>query len=84
MPESHRTWCNVSLSALRSNLRTLQRTASRGTRVLAVVKDNADACLVRQSEILSRPTVWTTDSDFTIYRRHRRLLIPLLTPKSSP
>jgi len=44
----------------------------------------ADACLVRQSEILSRPTVWTTDSDFTIYRRHRRLLIPLLTPKSSP
>jgi len=41
MPDSHRTWCNVSLSALRSNLRTLQRTASRGTRVLAVVKDNA-------------------------------------------
>ena len=36
-----RTWCNVSLSALRANLRTLRSAAPRGTRILAVVKDNA-------------------------------------------
>jgi alanine racemase len=36
-----RTWCTISLPALRANLRTLRRAAPRGTRVLAVVKDNA-------------------------------------------
>ncbi len=40
----------------------------------------ADACVVRMSELHSRAKVWTTDSDFTIYRRHRRSLIPLITP----
>ncbi len=41
MPASLRTWCTVSLPALRANLRTLRHVAPRGTRVLAVVKDNA-------------------------------------------
>ena len=41
MPTPLRTWCTVSFSALRSNLRTLRRTTPKGTRVLAVVKDNA-------------------------------------------
>ena len=41
MPDSHRSWCTISLAALRSNLRTLRRAAPPGTRVLAVVKDNA-------------------------------------------
>jgi predicted nucleic acid-binding protein len=41
-----------------------------------------DACVVRMTEILARPLVWTTDSDFTIYRRHGRTLIPVLTPFS--
>ena len=41
MPAPFRTWCTVSFSALRSNLRTLRRSAPRGTRILAVVKDNA-------------------------------------------
>jgi predicted nucleic acid-binding protein len=40
----------------------------------------ADACVVRMSELHNRAKVWTTDSDFTIYRRHRRSLIPLITP----
>lgn len=40
----------------------------------------ADACLVRLSELHPRAEVWTTDSDFTIYRRHRRSPIPLLMP----
>ena len=41
MSLSHRVWCVVSLSALRSNLRTLRSCSPRGTRILAVVKDNA-------------------------------------------
>jgi predicted nucleic acid-binding protein len=40
----------------------------------------ADACLVRMAEIHERSTVMTTDSDFRIFRRHRRQLIPLLAP----
>jgi predicted nucleic acid-binding protein len=40
----------------------------------------ADACVVRMSELHARAKVWTTDSDFTIYRRNRRGLIPLIMP----
>lgn len=40
----------------------------------------ADACLVRLSELHERCTVWTIDSDFTIYRRNGRRPIPLLIP----
>jgi predicted nucleic acid-binding protein len=40
----------------------------------------ADACLVRMSEILPDPVVVTTDSDFKIYRRHSRQVIPCLMP----
>lgn len=42
--------------------------------------DFADACLVRMTEILPEPKVWTTDSDFLVYRRHGRTSIPLLAP----
>ena len=41
----------------------------------------ADACLVRMSETLSNPTILTTDSDFHIYRRHGRQVIPCVTPR---
>lgn len=40
----------------------------------------ADACLVRMSEKHERCRVFTLDSDFEIYRRHRRRSIPLLIP----
>ncbi len=40
----------------------------------------ADACLVRMTELLSDATVLTTDSDFGIYRRHSRQIIPCITP----
>ena len=40
----------------------------------------ADACLVRLSEKYERCRVFTLDSDFRIYRRHRRRSIPLLIP----
>jgi predicted nucleic acid-binding protein len=41
----------------------------------------ADACLVRLTELVGAATVMTFDSDFRIYRRHRRLMIPLLAPE---
>lgn len=40
----------------------------------------ADACVVRMSELHVSAKVWTTDSDFTIYRRNRRSIIPLVAP----
>lgn len=40
----------------------------------------ADACLVRMSEMLGDTIVLTTDSDFRLYRRHSRQVIPCETP----
>jgi predicted nucleic acid-binding protein len=40
----------------------------------------ADACLVRMTETLSNPLLLTTDSDFRIYRRHGRQMVPCLLP----
>ena len=40
----------------------------------------ADGCLVRMSEILPDPVVITTDTDFRIYRRHGRLVVPCMLP----
>ena len=40
----------------------------------------ADGCLVRMTETLSGPLLLTTDSDFRIYRRHSRQIIPCLIP----
>jgi predicted nucleic acid-binding protein len=40
----------------------------------------ADACLVRMAEIADACQVITTDSDFLVYRRKGRHVIPLLTP----
>jgi predicted nucleic acid-binding protein len=40
----------------------------------------ADACLVRMTETLPDPLILTTDSDFRIYRRHSRQMVPCLTP----
>jgi predicted nucleic acid-binding protein len=43
----------------------------------------ADACLVRMTELTADSRVMTTDSDFRIYRRNRRQVIPLLAPPAS-
>jgi predicted nucleic acid-binding protein len=40
----------------------------------------ADACLVRMSELYDPCRILTLDSDFLIYRRHGRRVIPLLMP----
>ena len=40
----------------------------------------ADACLVRMCEQSSNATLFTTDSDFSIYRKHGRQVIPVIMP----
>lgn len=40
----------------------------------------ADACLVRMSEHHESAVVFTTDSDFRLYRRNGRQIIPLIIP----
>jgi predicted nucleic acid-binding protein len=40
----------------------------------------ADACLVRMTETLPDPVILTTDSDFRIYRRHSRQIVPCTMP----
>ena len=40
----------------------------------------ADACLAQMSELVPESIVLTLDSDFRVYRRHRRQRIPLLMP----
>ena len=40
----------------------------------------ADASLIRLAEISDTPLLLTTDSDFHIYRRHGRQMIPLASP----
>lgn len=41
----------------------------------------ADACLVRMTETMPDPLILTTDSDFHIYRRHSRQVVPVLCPR---
>lgn len=41
----------------------------------------ADACLVRMTETLNDPMLLTTDTDFRIYRRHGRRIIPCVLPR---
>jgi len=40
----------------------------------------AAACLVRMAETLPDPVILTTDSDFRVYRRHSRQIVPCLMP----
>jgi uncharacterized protein len=40
----------------------------------------ADACLVRMSELIADSQVWTLDTDFGVYRRFGRRIIPTLMP----
>lgn len=40
----------------------------------------ADACLVRMAETLPDPVILTTDSDFRVYRRHSRQIVPCVMP----
>jgi predicted nucleic acid-binding protein len=41
----------------------------------------ADACLVRMAELYREAKVFTLDTDFRIYRKNGRQVIPLLIPE---
>ncbi len=45
-----------------------------------VPMDLADACLVRMAELYPNSTLLTLDSDFQIYRKHRREVISVILP----
>jgi uncharacterized protein len=49
-------------------------------RYASVPMSFADACLTRMSELVDDVRVFTLDTDFRVYRRSRRRLIPLITP----
>ncbi len=40
----------------------------------------ADACLVRMTELYSESALFTLDTDFKIYRKNKRQVIPTLLP----
>ena len=40
----------------------------------------ADACLVRLTEVYAESPVLTLDSDFSIYRKNKKQVIPVLSP----
>ena len=42
----------------------------------------ADACLVRLSEQISESVICTMDSDFKIYRKNKRDIIPVIMPST--
>lgn len=46
----------------------------------AVPMSFADACLVKMTEAAANSMVLTTDSDFRVYRRHDRQMIPCTLP----
>jgi predicted nucleic acid-binding protein len=63
------------LAEERSNVRTLMnRYRDQGMSL-------ADACLVRMSELVTNCTLLTLDSDFRIYRRSGRQVIPVRMPR---
>ncbi len=49
-------------------------------RYASVPMSFADACLVRLSELYPHSEVLTTDSDFNIYRRNGKEIIPVIMP----
>ena len=58
----------------------LQRVLDLTQKYANVPMSLADACLVRMSEIVADPVLLTTDTDFRLYRRHSRHVVPCVTP----
>lgn len=52
-------------------------------RYASVPMSLADACMVRLAEMNPQGVVWTLDSDFSVYRKNARHVIPLLSPVPS-
>lgn len=62
--------------ALRDELLAVADILSQYQDIISV----ADACLVRMSELYSNSVVFTIDSDFRVYRKNKRQVIPVLMP----
>jgi predicted nucleic acid-binding protein len=63
--------------------RNLEPLAELARRYEDRLPDLADLCLIRMSELYPRHLVITVDeSDFRVYRRNKREVIPLLCPQS--
>jgi predicted nucleic acid-binding protein len=58
----------------------LERVLDAMTKYRDVPMSLADACLVRMTETIGDPVVLTTDSDFRLYRRHGRQVVPCVMP----
>ena len=64
----------VSLGAEIAAIRSLMETYAD------VSMDFADACVTRLAEMFDESSVCTTDTDFLVYRRNRKPVIPLIAP----
>lgn len=76
-------WAFIRRHVLRIDFRLeaeFESVAQLMRRYADVPMDLADACLVRMSELHRDCRVVTTDSDFKIYRRYSRQVIPLICP----
>jgi len=63
--------------ALKAELAAVRRLAARyRDRPMSL----ADACLVRMAELHDETAVITVDRDFSVYRKHTRQAIPLVSP----
>jgi uncharacterized protein len=61
--------------------RNLDKLVELGRRYVDRKPDLADLCVIRMSELYPRHTVITIDeSDFRVYRRNKREVIPILCP----
>ncbi len=65
----------------------LEDEAHRVVRLLAkysaVPMSLANACLVRMAEIYPEGVVLTVDSDFRVYRKHGRQVVPVILPEGA-
>jgi uncharacterized protein len=67
----------LEVSPMNAEMRAVTKLMER---YASVPMSFADACLVRLAEVLPRAVVATLDSDFRVYRRNGRQIIPLLIP----
>lgn len=67
----------LEVVSLAAEARTITKLMDR---YASVPMSFADGCLVRVSELIPRAVVATLDSDFRVYRRNIRQVIPLLMP----
>ena len=84
IPDARRSLINMVVDglvqisfALREEIEPISRLLARYANI---PMSFADACLVRMCEQHSSSILFTTDSDFIIYRKHGRQVIPVIMP----